>query len=260
MTTRRKRAWGLTAALGALPLLLSLAACSRGGDAGNVDALDAELADRNNAANARDPAVVSALQDEIMVDPQLAQSANHDAVRPPARPYSAPVPADATVARPPAPVDPASLRRAPAADAKAGCPDCGAAKQAVTLGALAQRQRNRATAACGGRIGYSTGWANRLPADVPLYPDARVIEAAGNSEGGCNLRVVSFSSPTPAQTLIDWYYTRVTQAGFSAERQTDGGRDILGGTRARDGGAYILYVTRRDDGGSDVDLITNNGN
>ncbi|MGJ3647463.1 hypothetical protein ACLB0R_03175 [Sphingomonas sp. GlSt437] len=260
MVARRLRARGLALALWALPLVLSLAACQRNPDAGNVDSLDAELADRNNAANARDPAMVSALQDEIMVDPQLAQSANHDAVRPPAKPYAAPVPTDATTARPPAPVDTASLRHAPAADAKAGCPDCGAAKSAVTLGALAQRQRNRSTAACGGRIGYSAAWANRLPADVPLYPDARVIEAAGNSEGGCNLRVVSFSSPAAPATMIDWYYTRLSQAGFSAEHQTDGNRDVLGGTRDRDGGAYVIYVTRRDDGGSDVDLVTNNGN
>ncbi|MQH18694.1 hypothetical protein EI065_25620, partial [Escherichia coli] len=62
------------------------------------------------------------------------------------------------------------------------------------------------------------------------------------------------------QTVVDWYYTRVTNTGFTAEHQSDGTQHTLGGTRDRDGGAYVLFLTPRRDGGTDVDLIANNGN
>lgn len=253
---RRRFSAGLLIALVAVPLALS--ACGQRQDDSNLDTLDAELADRNNAANAKDPALVSALQDQIMVDPQLASQANGDAVRPPSQPYASPIPPDAATGTRPV-VDAKQLRHAPAADPKAGCPQCQAADGAVTLGALAGRQSDRRTRGCSANVQYSTSWANRLPADLPLYPDARVTEAAGSSTGGCALRIVSFASASPLQTVIDWYYTRATQAGYSAEHRTDGDQHVLGGTRDRDGGAYVLYVSPRPDGGSDVDLVANNG-
>jgi hypothetical protein len=246
----------LLAVLIALPL--ALAACHRAGDDSNLDTLDAELANKDNAANAKDPALVSALQDQIMVDPQLTQQANRDAIRPPGQPYSAPIPPDATRGNRPGAND-KQLKHAPDADPKLGCPQCRAAKGAVTLGALASRQADKRTNGCAARVQYSTGWANRLPADVPLYPNAHVTEAAGNASGDCALRIVSFSSSDACKTVIDWYYTHVTRANYSAEHRTDGGQHVLGGTRDRDGGAYVIYVTPRADGGSDVDLVTNNG-
>ena len=63
---------------------LALAACNPG--IPNVDEAG------NNAA---DPALASALQDQIMVDPQLGRQANGDAIRPPGQPYSGGVPNDA---------------------------------------------------------------------------------------------------------------------------------------------------------------------
>jgi len=240
----------------ALPLLLL--GCNSNSPDRNIDSLDEELADRNNAANVRDPAVVSALQDQIMVDPQLVGQANNDAIRPPGKPYAAPVPPDSTVAGR-GPVKTGQVREAPAADKSRGCPSCKRADGSLTLGALAARQADRRTSGCAARVSYSTGWANRLPAAVPLYPDARVVEAAGADGGGCALRVVSFATRAAPKAVIDWYYTRTSDAGFAAARETDGKQDVLGGTRNRDGGAFVVYVSRRADGGSDVDLIANNG-
>ena len=104
-----------------------------------------------------------------------------------------------------------------------------------------------------------SGALDRLPADLPLYPDARVTEAAGTQASGCALRAVSFASSASLQTVLDWYYTRVTSAGYSAEHQADGGEHVLGGTRDRDNGAFALFLTSRKDGGTDVDLVANNG-
>jgi len=67
------------------------------------------------------------------------------------------------------------------------------------------------------------------------------------------------SAGASLQQVMDWYYTRATNAGYSAEQQADGGQHVLGGTRGRDGGAFALFLTGRRDGGTDVDLIANNG-
>ncbi|MDB5703776.1 MAG: hypothetical protein JWN66_892 [Sphingomonas bacterium] len=248
-----------------LALPVALAACgSRSDGDRNLDTLDNELVDGNSANASRDPALMSALQDQIMVDPTLAQQANNDAVRPPAQPYSGAVPPDG-IAVPPAGAAATTgaarsetLKKAPAP--AADCPQCDAARESLTLGALAARQKDKRTSGCAGNMRYSARWAQRLPADLPLYPDARVSEAAGTEDGGCALRAVSFASSAPLQTVLDWYYTRATNAGYSAEHQADGSEHVLGGTRDRDDGAFALFLTSRADGGTDVDLVANNGN
>jgi len=232
-------------------LPLALAGCG-GADTTNNLMSDAEL------GNAADPAVTGALQDQIMVDPQLGRQANGDAIRPPAQPGSGGVPDDAVAANG-AKVDTAGLMKAPAPTAGKDCPQCKAAREAVTLGGIAARQPNARIKGCAGSLQYSARWAQRLPADLPLYPQARVSEAAGAEGGKCALRVVSFSAAQPIDALLDWYYTKAVRAGYSAEHQTEGAQHILGGTRARDDGAYVLFLTARRDGGTDVDLVANNG-
>ena len=73
-------------------LVLPLAACGGASTDNGIEALDAELSDGNAQANVRDPALASALHDQIMVDPNLAGQSNRDALRPPSQPYAAPVP------------------------------------------------------------------------------------------------------------------------------------------------------------------------
>ncbi|OYY66501.1 hypothetical protein [Sphingomonas sp. 28-62-11] len=247
-------------ALAIFCLPLALAACAQANDAdANLDSLDAELADGNSTGNLRDPALMSALQDQIMVDPALVGQANYDAIRPPAQPYSAQVPPDMTSAGR-APTDMSSseaLKSAPAPVRGQACTQCSAAREALTLGGLVERQANRGARACAGAISYSTRWAQRLPAAVPLYPDARVREAAGTEAGSCALRVVSFASAAPVQRVLDWYYTRVSKAGYSAEHQAEGDEHVLAGTQGN--AAYAVFATARADGGTDVDLVANNG-
>ena len=237
-----------------LPFLpLALAACGpKGDDAQSLDSLDKELADTDSGRNAQDPALTAALHDQIMVDPGLTQQSNADAIRPPSRPDPGAVPASVALKDT---TDPATLKPAPAASAN--CPECKAKGGALTLGALAARQPNRSVAECAPKIGYSAGWANRLPQGLPLYPDARVSEAAGADRDGCTLRVVSFASAAAPSRVIDWFYTRSTAAGYAAEHKADGKRDVLGGTHGN--AAYVLYVTPHTGGGSDVDLVSNGG-
>lgn len=229
-----------------LPATLMLAACGQPPAARqDLDSLDRELTAAANGSE-RDPALSAALRDQIMVDPALTQSANANVVRPPGRPDPLSVPVDPTAGRADG-VTAGDLKPAPAA--RRDCPACRSAAGALTLGELAIRQSGGSR--CGGAIAYSALWATRLPADVPLYPDARVREAAGDAS--CGLRVVSFASSAPVGRIIEWYNARVTRAGYTAEHEAEGAMHVLGGTRGAS--AYIVYATRDPAGGSHVDLL-----
>ncbi len=227
-----------------LACALLLAACTKQpASQQDLDSLDRELTQTNQ----RDPALTAALHDQIMVDPALTQSANTNVVRPPSRPDPLSAPPEPLLSRPDG-VTAADLK--PVAAAKSDCPACRRADGALTLGELAARQSSGG-AACAQNVSYSAAWANRLPADLPLYPDARVREAAGND--ACGLRVVSFASSAPVGRILDWYNARATRGGYSAEHQASGAQHVLGGTRGD--AAYVVYVTADAAGGSAVDLL-----
>lgn len=201
---------------------LALAACA-GGSANN------ELAEIDNEliANAVDPALTQALQDQLSVDPSLSQQANPNSARPPEAPVQAQYPADANPGQDGAPTRTAGGAAPPPS-----------------------------ASVCGQGFDYGNDWANRMPAEFPAYRGGRLTEAAGNDHNGCRMRVVSFSTPDAPQRVIDNYRGLVTRAGYSAEQQQRGGDQVLGGTRGES--AYYLIVTPQGNG-SDVSLIVNNG-
>ena len=117
----------------AASLLLALAACNKKDGDGDLAALDAQLT--NNAA---DPAMKGALNDPILVDPQLVGQANRDAVRPADKPATGAVPVmsgDAAKAQAQA------VRQAGGKLLSAPAPTTGEAMAStVTLGAVAREQ------------------------------------------------------------------------------------------------------------------------
>ena len=100
---------------------------------------------------------------------------------------------------------------------------------------------------------YSATWAAKLPKDLPVYPRSAVQEAAGTDADGCNLRVVNFVSPVSPKDVIDFYYTKATNAGYGAEYRMDGTDNVLGGRKG--GQSYLLYARKLDNGLTEVDLI-----
>jgi hypothetical protein len=235
MTTREARTLPLVAALAAA---LALAGCGQGGnEEANLAALDNQLANQ-------DPALTSALEDQIAVDPQLAQQSNRNAVRPPATPSQAQYPAG----EPPA--------QEPAQAGKGGRP--------TTAGVSSSRPSALSTAPGGpgctaeGRFDYNPAWAQRMPPEFPVYPGATVTEAAANNQGDCRTRVVTFRTGHGFQRVLDWYRAQAARAGYSAEREARGGDHILAGTNEGSGGAYFLIVTPRGNGAEGA-LIVNNG-
>lgn len=202
-----------------LLIVLALAAtgCER---AKKTEALDKEL------LNEADPALTSALEDQIVVDPAVAEKA---------RKAGATVKPDGSLA-------------APAPKPAGG----------QTLGDLATAQKQAATQDCVKNVQHGVAWAKRLPAAIPIYPGAAVKEAAGNDRNGCTLRVVNFTTPTPLKQVVDYYYTQAMRAGYTADHQVDGAEHLVGGTKAADDGAFVVAL-RPIAGGTDVDIVANNG-
>jgi hypothetical protein len=205
--------------LTALAAALALAACNRGGGEGN-------LAD---PANDADPAVTSALNDQILVDENLTAQSNRNAARPSPSPAGAPYPAP---------------EASPSAPGKAGGPP------AALAGAKGCSDARR--------FDYNMTWANRLAPNFPVYPGGKVTEAAANNSGGCSTRVVTFATADDWQRVLDWYHTKAVRAGYSSEHQVREGDHILAGANEADNGAFYLIVTPKPKG-SEVALIANNG-
>lgn len=203
--------------------LMLLSACGGSGQANNLAAIDNQIAQADI-----DPAVTSAIEDEILVDPALVQQSNPNGVRHPERPLQAPYPlakgADGAVKSASIPVDP--------------------------TGQIA--------GACGAPFQYGPQWAERLPAEFPAYPGGRVTEAAGVDNGACRRRVVTFSTDHGWRVVLDWYRDAAVRAGYNFEHQATGGDHVLGGVNQRTDGAYYLIVTP-EGAGSKVALIVNGG-
>jgi hypothetical protein len=207
--------------------LMLLPACSSTPEQANLAQIDNQI-----AAADIDPAVTSAIEDEILVDPALVQQANSNTVRQPERPLSAPYPVEKT-GRAGAPMNQASA----AADGGPEAPVAGG---------------------CGVPFQYGAEWAERLPPEFPAYPGGRVTEAAGSDRGACRVRVVTFATDHAYAQVLDWYRGIATRAGFDAEHEVRGADHVLGGINPRNDGAYLVVVTPQANG-SKVALIVNNG-
>lgn len=255
-------------ALALLPA--TLAGC--GGDGkgnGNPATLDAPL---TNAV--ADPALREAVQAPLASDPDLAAEGNRDAVRPSDRPLNGALPAQLT----------STDGRAEALRLAGGklTPTPAATKSVfstrdmpITLGGLIRQQQARTgnTDAAGrpdergadgpcneSRIDYAMKWARQMPAALPLYPHANVMEAAGSDGAApCAYRAVSFATGAPLSEVMDFYTTMATRTGYSVEHVEHNGGHVLSGGKARSDLAYHIRLREQRGGGTEVELIANGG-
>ena len=233
----------LSAAAFALPL--SLAAC------GSNEASDEELAQLDDNLTS-DPAMNDALEDAILVDPDLTDQANRNAIR------GANGAADGSV--PPGTGEDGSAAAKAALGGKMlNAPEprqMTSDDEGLTLGDKAELQEARSnTPVCNEKLRYDMAYANRMPPEFGVYPKAALQEAAGK----CELRVISFTTATPIKNIIDYYYTRAKRSGYDAEYLLRGSEHVLGGTRKSDDGAYVITLNKRSGGGAVVDIVANNG-
>ncbi|MFM9852310.1 MAG: hypothetical protein ACKVOJ_05825 [Sphingomonadaceae bacterium] len=216
-------------------ITLTLAGCGGSEDKAALNKLDAKLGGKGDV----DPALTSALEDQIMVDPSLSAQANEDSIRPAAEPNQAPIPADRNASTTGS-VDVASQ----------------------TLGSLASDQAITADkalyAGCALDVSYSIDWSNRMPSDLPVYPQGRVSEAAGSDNGTCKLRAVTFASAAAPRAMIDFYASVAKRSGYKVAQKDDGSETTVSGSRVSDGAAFYAIV-QPNGSGSSVDLVANRG-
>jgi hypothetical protein len=233
----------------ALAGALALAACGSNTDSGNLASLDNSL-----VGNDADPALTSALQDQIAVDPNLVNQSNRNAVRPPDTPTQAqyPVGQGSGSGQPGG-----KARQAGGGTIRAPEPgsDSGGQQAGLASGTTGSGDCRGAAA----KFDYNRGWAGRLSPIFPVYPGGRLSEAAGRNQGQCRMRVVSFTTADSPRRVMDFYHNRAVRSGYSSEHQVRGEDHVLGGANQGDGGAFYLIVTPLPSGGSDASLITNNG-
>lgn len=211
-------------------VLLSLAGCDRKtAEPGNG------LDNRSLAKENMDPAATSALEGQIMVDPSLADMSNRDAVKPADAPASLPLPPDGGPS---------------AAAARPGGPVLG--------DMIADPRRQKGLAGCPLQISYGAHWSAKLPADLPLYPQSRLEEAAGADGPRCKLRAVTVTTPDAPGAVVDFYRQTARAAGFDASVEKGRGEQLVGGTRG-DGAAFYAVITPVRAGGTIIDLVTNGG-
>jgi hypothetical protein len=201
----------------------------------------------------KDPAMTGALDEQIMVDPDMtgndgaAVVANERAIELPPQQRS---PEAIQAARDEAMVlAGGNLKSAPRP--QAGSPS-SLVEGAATAAQVAQEARAASTD-CTRKAQYTATWAAKLPKDLPVYPRGAVQEAAGTDADGCHLRVVNFVSPVTPADIIDFYFTKATGAGYGAEYRMDGTDHVLGGRKG--GQAYLVYARKLGNGLTEVDLI-----
>lgn len=244
-----------------LPLILlalPLSACGSDDDVQSTEQLDADLAGTDPEGNV-------ALDDRILVDRDLADSSNANAVQNVGGSASGAIPVDKGSSGDALTL--AEIRNAPALTAptpnvltEEECNNCGQDSKGATLGARAQQQSSqRGKGTCDAKLEYGAAWANRMPAEFPVYPRGRVIEAAGVDGGLCDIRVVSFTSNVAMKKIVDYYYSLARHTGYTAEYVLRDGEHTLGGVRDNDGGAYVITFATRPSGGTAVDIVANNG-
>jgi hypothetical protein len=223
-----------------------LAACSEG----EAEVLVAE--------DHSDPLMSAALEEQIMVDPDMVNrnGANQVAAVPDGigaipRPDSGSDAAMAARAEAEELVGgAAAMRRAPPPQRVDGAlpPEAAlsAAARAATSGAA---QRN-----CAAGAQFSARWAAQMPSAFPVYPRGNVLEAAGNDADGCSLRVVNFATAASVADVMDFYYTRARAAGYTVQHVVQGGDNVLGGSGR--GGSVMVFARAVDGGLTTVDLVT----
>ena len=208
-----------------------------------------------------DPALSGALGEQIMVDRDLVgQNRANSAAAMPSQDGSLP-----TVDNNPGAIasaraealrlvgGPGRMKKAPEAREVSGQLPADAALTAAARAAAAPG----ANANCAERAQYTMQWAARLPRPFPVYPRGAVQEAAGTDASGCALRVVNFVTPVPLGEVMDFYFTRARDAGFSAQRVLQDGDDVLAGVKGT--ASYAVYARRLPTGNTEVELVTSGG-
>ncbi|MGV2496097.1 hypothetical protein [Pelagerythrobacter aerophilus] len=203
-----------------------------------------------------DPAVVAALNDQILTDPDLSRQNEANAALTGGIDDALPLVNDS-----PAAID-AAREEARALvggrDRFRRLPSAGEPKAEVPLESriaiTARAAYAGASEACVRSFDRGFIWAARMPAPFPVYPRGATQEAAGSDAEGCALRAVNFRTPVSLEEVLAFYHTRALDAGFSSTLVKAGDESILRGSR--EDAFFALYAHADASGLTEADLVT----
>ena len=215
---------------------------------------DDVVPDRTSTASGGDPLLARALNDPLMVDPDLAyrNEANaaimirHDHALPPLRANEG---ADgrAREAARLALLEGGAIVDLPDPMSGEGPRALGGLGTAnAILGALG------ADRACSTGLGEGFAWAARLPELASIMPHGMVSHAAGSDANGCSVRVIRYVTAAAPNDVLEYHYNRANRGGLRVARfgtPPDSVRGSRGGTQ------LIVQARPGPNGMSAVDLI-----
>lgn len=185
-----------------------------------------------------DPAVAAVLADPLMTDPDLASQNRGNAAITLDRFGAVPLEVSSPEAMRAAKAEAARLAGGMVRSAPGGASDnSDALGPVVTAGQIAA-SLPALPGGCLAALRYDYGFAASLPQVLPVYPRGHVLDAAGSD--ACRLRAVIFVTPVEPSAVIDYYFTRSSDAGFGTTHRRYGKIEALAGRKA--GAAFLVRV------------------
>ena len=244
MTARAKHlAKTLTCA--ALAACALLAGCGRTADQG--------------APVDRDPALIAALAEPLMTDPDLSQANVRNLAADPGGPSDGLLPAlgfapdEAALASVDAQALTGGRLRLPGLLANPS-PRLAAAQAVPKAGMLAERVRMLVDAGpCADRLGHGFAWGAAMGAALPIYPRAHLVDGVGVKDDACHISAASFLTPVAPQPLMAFYHARAREAGYADAASVAGDAALLEG--AKGSARFAVLLRNAGHGVTSVDLI-----
>ncbi|WP_147270790.1 hypothetical protein [Alteripontixanthobacter maritimus] len=202
-----------------------------------------------------DPATQAALNDQLMVDPDLVNQNEGNAALTGGASQALPAITFAADAQ-------ARARRKASELAKSSAtlelPDDRFVKINMRpLGAMPVAGQRLASVmgdgSCDAPLSYAHQWSVELPDTLPIYPMAAVIEAAGGNGERCKARIVRAVAPVPREDVLAFYSMLLGNAGYARKfGNTDGEYRIVA---TKEGRTLIVAATDASDGTSQLDYL-----
>lgn len=207
------------------------------------------------APELRDPAIVGALLEPLLTDPDLVGASRNATM------LSGGGPAEGGMPLLRRDDKEADRARSEAANRLGGAiPAAPQAKEGGGASPIASAATAAGVAAsvpfaarCAGALTYSFSWAARLPEPLIVYPRAHAEEAAGTDTDGCKLRVINFRTPVTVRDVIDFYHAVARNIGANPQVSTAGQDQVVSGMSATLN--FVVYARSLADGTTEVDLV-----
>ncbi|MEP2737257.1 MAG: hypothetical protein ABJP34_13280 [Erythrobacter sp.] len=216
-------------------------------------------AEEEDVNDTRDPLIEQALGDQLLADLDLASQNEANA--------ALTVGFDSSI--PPLPTGPESRAKArtamrallleggeivdlPEANKDAELEELGGALTAAELASRVGFAKE-----CAERLNYSAIWAARLPDQAAIAPGGAVIEAAGNPQKQCNIRIVTYVTDLPVDEALQFHFNMARRAELKPAYFKGDGDGAESAVQAISGKASIA-VHARERGGfqTEVNIVS----